>query len=74
MVSNSLAKTEQKIRIIDVSGEKKFRYKSWSEYYDQIHGWIFVLDASDRKRLNENQETLEDFFTNERLKNKPMLM
>ncbi len=67
-------KKQQNIRIIDVSGERKFRQKSWSQYYDQIHGLIFVIDASEKRRLNENQETLEELLGNEKLKNKPILM
>ncbi len=62
------------IKIIDVSGERKFRQKSWSQYYDQIHGLIFVIDASEKKRLSENQEILEDLLQHEKLKNKPVLM
>ena len=53
---------------------KKFRQKSWTQFYDEIHGLIFVIDASKKKRWNENQETLEDLIDNEKLKNKPILM
>jgi GTPase SAR1 family protein len=67
-------KNQQSIKIIDVSGTRKFRQKSWSQYYDQIHGLIYVIDASERDRLNENQEILEDLLVNEKLKNKPILM
>lgn len=62
------------IRLIDVSGESKYREKSWLQYYDQIHGLIFVMDASGKKRLVENQEILEDLLGNDKLKNKPVLM
>lgn len=77
MVKNPLNEKDkdlQRIKIIDVSGERKFRQKSWSQYYNQIHGLIFVIDASEKRRLNENQETLEDLLENEKLKNKPILM
>jgi hypothetical protein len=64
----------QRIRIVDVSGERKFRQQSWSEYYDQIHGLIFVMDASEKKRLRENQDALDGLLENDKLKNKPILM
>lgn len=71
---NKTKSQQQGIKIIDVSGDKKFRQKSWSQYYDQIHGLIYVIDASETYRLDENQETLEDLLKNEKLKNKPILM
>ncbi len=67
-------KNLKNIRIIDVSGESKYREKSWLQYYDQIHGFIFVMDASGKKRLVENQETLEDLLGQDKLKSKPVLM
>ncbi|CAF0745554.1 unnamed protein product [Adineta steineri] len=67
-------KSQERIKIIDVSGSQKFRERSWSEFYDQIHGFIFVIDASERKRIIENKHTLEDLLDNEKLKNKPILI
>jgi ADP-ribosylation factor-like protein 13B len=67
-------KNEQRVKIIDVSGAKKFRHNSWAQFYDQIHGLIFVIDSSEQDRLDENKETLEDLLDNEKLKNKPILM
>ena len=70
----SSEKTDQRVKIIDVSGSKKFRQNSWVQFYDQIHGLVFVIDASDKSRIYENQETLEDLLTHEKLKDKPILM
>jgi ADP-ribosylation factor-like protein 13B len=67
-------KNQHNIKIIDVSGSRKFRQNSWSQYYDQIHGLIYVIDASERELLGENQEILKDLLENEKLKNKPILM
>ncbi len=67
-------KTQQRIKIIDVSGERKYRQQSWSQFYDQIHGLIFVIDASEKNRFRENQETLEDLYEHDKLKDKPILM
>lgn len=73
MVTNPLT-NKLGIKLIDVSGERKYRQKSWSQYYEQIHGLIFVVDASDRRRLDDNQDILEDLLTHEQLKDKPILM
>jgi GTPase SAR1 family protein len=73
-LSNEKNKNQQRIKIIDVSGQKKYRQQSWSQYYDQIHGLIYVVDASESERLSENQETLDELLKNEKLKDKPILM
>jgi hypothetical protein len=57
-----------------VSGGKKYREQSWSDYYDKIHGLIYVIDASEKKRIMENTNTLEDLLENEKLRDKPILM
>ncbi len=67
-------KTQQGIKIIDVSGERKYRQQSWSQFYDQIHGFIFAIDASEKNRFRENQETLDDLLEHDKLKDKPILM
>ena len=72
--TNKNSNQKNNIKIIDVSGKRSYRQKSWSQYYDQIHGLIYVIDASERDRFNENQETLEDLLENDKLKNKPILM
>ena len=71
---NDKNKNQQRIKIIDVSGEKRYRLQSWSQYYDQIHGLIYVIDASESDLLSENQETLDKLLKNEKLKDKPILM
>ena len=67
-------KSEDRVTIIDVSGSKNFRQRSWPEYYRKIHGLIYVLDASDKKSLTENQTVLDDLLDHEDLKDKPILM
>ncbi|CAF2396261.1 unnamed protein product [Rotaria sp. Silwood2] len=67
-------KSQERIKIIDVSGARKFREESWSDYYDEIHGLIFVIDASEKKRMRENKNTLDDLLYNDKLRNKPILI
>ncbi|UJR21281.1 hypothetical protein I4U23_024373 [Adineta vaga] len=65
---------KQRIQLIDVSGERRFRQQSWSQFYDQIHGLIFVFDASERNRFKENQEVLADLLEDDQIQNKPILI
>jgi GTPase SAR1 family protein len=67
-------KSQERITIIDVSGDKRFRERSWSEFYKQIHGLIFVIDASEKKRIMENRKILDELLENKDLKDKPILM
>ncbi|CAF4084858.1 unnamed protein product [Rotaria magnacalcarata] len=67
-------KSHEPIQIIDVSGRRQFREHSWPDYYDKIHGLIFVLDASEKKRIIENKQTLEDLLGNDKLRDKPILI
>ena len=67
-------KYRQRIKIIDLSGEREFREQSWSDYYDEIHGLIFVIDANDSRRLIENKRILIELLENDKLRNKPVLM
>lgn len=67
-------KSDDRVTIIDVSGSRNFRQKSWPDYYRKIHGLIYVLDASDKRSLTENQNVLEDLLDHEDLKDKPILM
>lgn len=67
-------KSQGPIDIIDVSGARRFREESWSNYYDQIHGLIFVLDASEKKRMYENKQVLDELLASDSLRDKPVLM
>lgn len=67
-------KTQQSIKIIDVSGERRFRQQSWSQFYPQIHGVVVVIDASEKNRFRENQEMLDDLLEHDQLRGKPVLM
>jgi len=49
------------ITLIDVTGQKKFRFL-WSAHYPNLDGLIYVIDASDKKRLEENKKVFLDFI------------
>lgn len=42
----------------DIGGQKAIR-KHWSNYYDECEALMYVIDATDKKRLAECLEELE---------------
>ncbi|MHA1910175.1 MAG: ADP-ribosylation factor family protein [Candidatus Kariarchaeaceae archaeon] len=62
------------ITLIDVTGQKKFRFL-WSAHYPNLDGLIYVIDASDKKRLEENKKVfLEFIIQNPELNEIPILV
>ena len=43
------------VTIYDLGGSKSFR-GIWPKYYHEVHGFIFIVDASDTERLEETAE------------------
>ena len=43
------------VTIYDLGGSKSFR-GIWPKYYHEVHGFIFIVDASDAERLEETAE------------------
>lgn len=68
------SKDTDTVKLIDVGGNKKSRDQTWPQYYNQVHGLIFVLDASNQRRFRDNKETLETLLQDDDLKGKPVLM
>ena len=46
------------VTIYDLGGSKSFR-GIWPKYYHEVHGFIFIVDASDSERLEETAEVSE---------------
>ena len=44
------------LKFWDIGGQKQLR-RLWPSYYSQCHGIIFIIDSSDKTRLQECQET-----------------
>ena len=65
---------KQHVTIIDVGGAKCSRQKYWAPSYKHIDGLIFVIDASEKNRLDENQATLEELLQYDKMTDKPLLM
>ena len=50
-----------KLNVWDIGGQKAIR-PYWPNYYDSTDALIFVIDASDRKRLPECGEELQSLL------------
>ena len=61
------------VTVYDLGGGKKIR-SIWRNYYAEIHGVVFVVDASDESRLRECQEVLQAVLKQERVAGKRILM
>ena len=46
------------VTIYDLGGSKSFR-GIWPKYYHEVHGFIFIVDASDTERIEETAEVSE---------------
>lgn len=59
--------------IYDLGGGPQIR-DIWKRYFADVHGVIFVVDASDVDRLDECKKVFEDLLINENLAGKPVLL
>ncbi|EDO14732.1 hypothetical protein Kpol_333p2 [Vanderwaltozyma polyspora DSM 70294] len=61
------------LKFWDVGGQESLR-SMWSEYYHQCHGIIFVVDSTDRSRIDEWSEVLRSIIMDEEVEGVPVLM
>lgn len=61
------------LKLWDVGGQEALR-SMWSEYYLQCHGIIFVVDSTDRSRIDECSDTLRSVVMDEEVEGVPVLM
>uniref|UniRef100_A0AC35U7Y6 ADP-ribosylation factor-like protein 3 n=1 Tax=Rhabditophanes sp. KR3021 TaxID=114890 RepID=A0AC35U7Y6_9BILA len=64
---------EIKLNVWDIGGQRKIR-PYWKNYFEGIDILIYVIDSSDRKRLEETGLELTDILEEEKLKNVPILI
>jgi small GTP-binding protein len=57
----------------DIGGQEKIR-KLWRHYYTNVQGVIFVIDSTDKERLEEVKEELILLNQEDELKNLPLLL
>ncbi|CAL7934036.1 unnamed protein product [Xylocopa violacea] len=61
------------VKIYDVGGNSQIR-SLWPKYYNDIHGLIYVVDASDISRLTENKVVFGELISHEYISGKPLLL
>lgn len=61
------------IKFWDLGGQESLR-TLWEEYYQHCHGIIFIIDSTDRSRLQECCDTLLAVVNDENVTNVPILM
>lgn len=57
----------------DVGGQESLR-TLWESYYQDAHALVFVIDSSDRERLEECKNVLQNVVTNDAVEGVPILM
>ncbi|NXQ35940.1 ARL14 protein, partial [Alaudala cheleensis] len=57
----------------DVGGQKKMR-ELWSNFLEDTDGLLFVVDSSDKHRLEESRREFELILKNDSLKNVPVVV
>ncbi len=61
------------VTVFDLGGGKKIR-DIWMNYYAEVYGVIFVIDASDETRLEECRDVLQKVLRQERVMGKRILV
>ncbi|KAK0090952.1 hypothetical protein PV326_003958 [Microctonus aethiopoides] len=61
------------IKVYDVGGAPQIR-SIWKKYYCDIHGLIYVVDASNISRLTENKIVFGELISHENIAGKPILL
>ncbi|KAI4491348.1 hypothetical protein M0804_002740 [Polistes exclamans] len=61
------------VKIYDLGGSTQIR-SLWPKYYNDIHGLIYVVDASDISRLAENKVVFGELVAHENISGKPLLL
>lgn len=61
-----------KINVWDIGGQKAIR-KHWKNYFDQTDVLMYVIDATDKRRLEECLEELQTLLEEDELAGIPLL-
>lgn len=61
------------LKLWDVGGQESLR-QLWDAYYKEAHAVVFVVDSTDRARIEQCCDALEKIVTNDVLEGTPVLM
>lgn len=62
-----------KLNVWDIGGQKTIR-PYWSNYFESSDCLIYVIDSSDRRRLQESGQELNELLLEDKLANVPLLI
>merc|ERR1719248_425865 len=62
-----------KLNVWDIGGQKSIR-PYWSNYFDACDALVFVIDSSDRRRLEECTAELNELLAEDKLGGVPLLI
>ena len=62
-----------KLNVWDIGGQKTIR-PYWRNYYENTEALIYVVDAADRKRIDEAGFELDEILNEEKLATVPLLV
>merc|ERR1712087_193300 len=63
----------QQLRLFDVGGGQNIR-AIWPEYFSDVHGAVFMVDAADADRFAEARELLHKAYSHKCMSGKPLLV
>ncbi|KAI9092885.1 ADP-ribosylation factor family-domain-containing protein [Phlyctochytrium arcticum] len=75
-VGLNIGKVEVKnvqLQFWDLGGQKEL-HSIWEKYYSECHAIVFVVDATDKERIEEVKNTFESVITNDSVEGVPVLM
>ncbi|KAJ9070623.1 ADP-ribosylation factor protein 3, variant 2 [Entomophthora muscae] len=66
---------ERKLRLNfwDLGGQQEL-HSIWEKYYEECHGIVFVIDSTDRERLEDCRSAFEKMISSELAEGVPVLM
>lgn len=70
---STLKEGKYTIDLYDLGGGKNIR-RIWNTYLPEIHGAVYVVDASDAARFPESKQVLQTLLTDKNLHSKPILV
>jgi ADP-ribosylation factor-like protein 3 len=62
-----------KLNVWDIGGQKTIR-PYWSNYFESSDCLVYVIDSSDRRRLEESGQELRELLAEDKLANVPLLV
>lgn len=71
--SEELRMGDVTFRTFDLGGHKEAR-RIWREYYQNVQGIVYLIDAADRSRFEESKRELDALLTDEDLGPVPILV